>query len=319
MRILKRALGAVISLALCASVSAIAAEPVFVTVNGNKLAVLDQGSGPAVILLHGGLGDYNGWQPQVAVLASKHRVISYSRRYANPNNLAISTSGWTIHTDVDDLNALVASLGLRQFDLIGQSAGAFVALEYALEHPTIVRKLVISEPPVHQLIRTSQEGEDAYQAFMTTIWNPAREFFREHETDKAMRIFVNGIAGEDRFDTMDPAARAANMRNARTMEAHALSTEPFPVVAKQRLQRLRVPTLIVTGAKTIRIHRLVDEELARLIPNARSVIIPDSGHGSPRENAPAFNAAMIGFLDEPAASTIDSASAIAVHTERIDR
>jgi pimeloyl-ACP methyl ester carboxylesterase len=118
--------------------------------------------------------------------------------------------------------------------------------------------------------------------------------------DKAMRIFVNGIAGEDRFDAMAPDARAANMRNARTMEAHALSDEPFPAIAKQRLQRLRVPTLIVTGAKTIRIHRLVDEELARLIPNARSVIIPDSGHGSPRENAPAFNAAMIGFLDEPA-------------------
>ncbi len=47
---------------------------------------------------------------------------------------------------------------------------------------------------------------------------------------------------------------------------------------------------------TITIHRLVNAELARLLPRAQSVTIPNAGHGSPRENPEAFNAAVLAFL-----------------------
>jgi pimeloyl-ACP methyl ester carboxylesterase len=57
-----------------------------------------------------------------------------------------------------------------------------------------------------------------------------------------------------------------------------------------------MPILIVTGANTIAIHRLVNEELARLLPHAQRAEIPDTGHGSPRENPEAFNGAVLQFL-----------------------
>ena len=79
-------------------------------------------------------------------------------------------------------------------------------------------------------------------------------------------------------------------------QALALSSDPFPVLAREAIRRLRVPTLVVTGQNTIEVHRLVDEELTRLLPNVESMTIPNAGHASPRENSSAFNEAVLVFL-----------------------
>lgn len=80
------------------------------------------------------------------------------------------------------------------------------------------------------------------------------------------------------------------------MRALALSADPFAGVTSEELRQLRIPTLIITGAKTIPLHKLVNEELAKLIPRAQQVTIPDAGHGSPRDNPAAYNQAVSAFL-----------------------
>ena len=57
-----------------------------------------------------------------------------------------------------------------------------------------------------------------------------------------------------------------------------------------------MPILIITGENTIRIHKLVNDELARLLPKAERATIPKAGHGSARENPQAFNDAVLIFL-----------------------
>jgi pimeloyl-ACP methyl ester carboxylesterase len=58
-----------------------------------------------------------------------------------------------------------------------------------------------------------------------------------------------------------------------------------------------MPVLIVSGENTIPLHKFVNGELARLLPNAPRVSIPGAGHGSARENPEAFNNAVERFLD----------------------
>ena len=70
----------------------------------------------------------------------------------------------------------------------------------------------------------------------------------------------------------------------------------FPPLSKEKVKRLSIPILIVTGEHTIMIHRLVNEELARLLPHAAQTIIPQAGHGATRENPQAFNEAVLHFL-----------------------
>lgn len=275
---------------------AAAAEPIRTHVHGADLSYIEQGSGAPVILLHGGMGDYSSWQPQLEPFARHFRVIAYSRRYSFPNDNPLAPKTYSPWTDVEDLAALIRKLGLHDVRLAGQSAGAFVALAFAVKHPEMVHSLVLSEPPAHQLIRGTAEGETAYQDFMAAVMTPAARSFRNGDVQGAMKVFVNGMAVTNRFDSLLPEARADAMRNARSIEALCSSADPFPVISRAQLSQLRIPALIVTGANTIRIHKLVNGELSWLLPNAKSVTIPGAGHGSPRENSPAFNEAVLGFF-----------------------
>jgi pimeloyl-ACP methyl ester carboxylesterase len=110
-----------------------------------------------------------------------------------------------------------------------------------------------------------------------------------------MSILQKGISGVS-LDSAPPERRAALMRNARSFKALTLSTDPFPKLTKAEIKRLRIPTLIITGEATITIHKLVNEELARLLPHAASALIPKAGHASIRENPLAFNRAVFEFL-----------------------
>jgi pimeloyl-ACP methyl ester carboxylesterase len=160
----------------------------------------------------------------------------------------------------------------------------------------MVRSLVLAEPPVHQWVRDTPEGERSYKEFMTTIEEPAREAFKAGDDKAAMRFFVDGIIGPHRFEALSPEALAVVMQNSRFFKANTLCADPFPNLSKDKVKRLRVPVLIITGEHTIKIHRLVNEELARLLPKAEQKTIPNAGHGSPRENPQAFIEAVLKFL-----------------------
>ena len=111
-----------------------------------------------------------------------------------------------------------------------------------------------------------------------------------------MRILVDGFGGAGRFDALAPANRAVAMQNARFFKVATASANPFPDIAKDDVRRLRMPILIVTGENTMRLHKFVNDELARLLPAAARVTIPGAGHGSPRENPVVFNEAVATFL-----------------------
>jgi pimeloyl-ACP methyl ester carboxylesterase len=160
----------------------------------------------------------------------------------------------------------------------------------------MVLSLVLAEPPVHQWVRDTPDGSAAYRQFMATIQEPARAAFKAGDDQGAMRFFVDGLMGTGRFDNLPPEGLAAVMQNCRFFKANTLSSDPYPNLSKDKVKRLRIPILIITGENTIRIHKLVNEELARLQPKAERAIIPKAGHGSPRENPQAFNEAVLKFL-----------------------
>ena len=283
-------------LLLCIQTIGQSVQPTKIRVNGIELHYIEQGQGEPLILLHGGQGDYRSWEPQMKVLSPQFRVISYSRRYHYPNNNPLTANYHSAYTEADDLAALIRKLRLGRVHLIGTSIGAFTALALAVNHPEMVRSLVLAEPPVHEWVKDSPNGAAAYQEFMTTIWEPATEAFKTGDDQGAMRILVDGLGGKGRFDKLPPEARAAAMQNSRFFKANTLSSDPFPNLSKDKVRRLRIPVLIITGENTITIHKLVNEELARLLPKAEQATIPKAGHFSPRENPQAFNEAVLKFF-----------------------
>src|SRR3954454_22995469 len=86
------------------------------------------------------------------------------------------------------------------------------------------------------------------------------------------------------------------------------STSPAAIAAAQRglaarpdmssfLPQIRVPTLVVVGAKDVISPPTEMEAIAKAIPNAEFVMIPDSGHMTTMENPAAVNRAMVQFIE----------------------
>lgn len=281
---------------LCGQAIGQTAQPTKISVRGVELHYIEQGQGEPLILLHGGQGDYRSWEPQMKVLSSRYRVISYSRRYNYPNNNPLTAKNHSAYVEAADLAEFIRKLKLGRVHLVGTSMGALTALVLTIKNPTMVRSLVLAEPPLHQWVKDSPNGAAIYREFMTTIWQPATAAFKAGDDQGAMRILVNGFAGTGRFDTLPPEGRAVAMQNSRFFKAVTVYSDPAPYFSKEKVQRLRVPVLLVTGENTIKLTKFIYEELARLLPRAECAILPNAGHGSARENPAAFNEAVLKFL-----------------------
>ena len=123
----------------------------FVEVGGTRLHILEQGSGPPLVLVHGlGAQLKNFTYALVAQLAPHFRVICVDRPgcgySARPEHVPSSLRG-----QADTIAALIASLGLGKPLIVGHSYGGTVALALALDHPETVGGLALIAPLTHSL------------------------------------------------------------------------------------------------------------------------------------------------------------------------
>jgi pimeloyl-ACP methyl ester carboxylesterase len=272
-------------------------RPTRIRVGDIELHFIERGTGAPLVLLHGGQADYRAWPRQVEAFAPRYRVISYSRRYHYPNANTPTATDHSALVDADDLAGLIRQLRLPPAHLVGTSYGAFTALALATRQPALVRSLVLAEPPIHRWVETDSRGAALYNAFRTGVMAPAAAAFAAGDRAGAMRIFIDAFDGAGTFDGLPAERRAAVLQNAGFFRALTASSDPFPNLSKDVVRLLRVPVLIVRGAETDELHRLVTEELGRVLPRAERTIIPNAGHGSQRQNPEAFNRAVSAFLD----------------------
>lgn len=114
-------------------------------VSGGELYYEAQGEGQPVILLHAGGMDSRMWDAQFNYLSQQFRVVRYDQRGFGRSPKSDQPSN-----PVDDLYQLMRQLGMKRARLVGLSMGAGVALNFALEYPEMVEKLVLvsmSGPP----------------------------------------------------------------------------------------------------------------------------------------------------------------------------
>jgi pimeloyl-ACP methyl ester carboxylesterase len=263
-----------------------------VSVRGVDLAYTETGKGEPLILLHGGQADYRSWLPHLPALSERFRVIAYSRRYNYPNDNPIVGNDHSAFVEADDLAAFIEKLGLKRVHLVGTSIGAYTALIVAVKHPKLVASLVLAEPNIHAWVQDTPE----FRKFMSDAWLPAAAAFRAGSDRDAMRYLVDIFGGSGTFDRMTPEAAKIAMQNSRFFKATTLSKDHSPDITREKVRRLRIPILIVSGENTFPMAKLIVKELERVLPGADRIVIPNAGHGSPRQNPAAFAEAVLNFL-----------------------
>lgn len=219
-------------------------------VNGIDLFERRTGSGPPVVVLHGGPGAHHDYLlPGFDALGRGHELIYYDQRGGGRSPVSRDVPvGWREH--VADLEALREHWGLDRLTLAGYSWGGLLALLYAIEHPQRVARLALVSPaPAWRAAR--EEYERRFQArTLTPELQAARQALRtsglreKDPTAHAARLFELAVAGYFH----DPA-RATALTPFRITERtrvevwHSLGAFDL----RPALRSLRLPALILHG------------------------------------------------------------------------
>lgn len=263
---------------------------------GVTLHYVERGSGTPVVFIHGGGRDYRYWDKQIESFAKNYRVVAYSRRYAPPNDNVTIDPRYSAIVDADDLAALVDRLDLPAAHFVGASIGGVAALFLTLRRPELVRTLVLAEPPILRWALDLPGGKPMFERFVNEAFRPAGEAFRAGEPERAMALLTNAFLGAGTFGRFSEPLRRRVMRASRDWAAQTMSASPFPDLSREAVRAIAAPTLLLSGARTIPIHALVDAELERLLPSCERIVIPDASHDLWADQPERCRAATLEFL-----------------------
>ena len=250
----------------------------WVDVDGARLWYQDGGgTGVPIVLLHASTGSAASWRYQQARFSKEgYRVIAYSRRghyRSTRTDSAAKVSG------AADLLQLSTKLKLPPFHLVGLASGGFVAMDFALSHPQRLRSLVIASS-------LSGIDEPEFVAVVRRLLTP--EF----------------MALPHHIKELGPSYRALNAKGTeRWIELEKMASEGTTAlppkdnfISWKALQRLRPPTMFLTGDAYLYMPPAFFTMIKRHLPRARYVVLGGAGHATPWEQPQTFNAALLSFL-----------------------
>ena len=250
-----------------------------VEVNGARLWYDEAGSGPALLLLHGGLGDSGLWEPVVPLLAERFRVIRTDLRFFGRSTGPAAEWSW-----IDDVIGVLDELGIERAALAGLSLGGRLAIEIALEHPERIAALALVAPGLagHPAAPYTEEQEARYDA---------AEAEGDFDAMLAVDLEVWAPLGADE--------RIARLWFA-TPDANPLPGDigprrPDGPPANERLGELSLPTLVVTVSHDPEGFREIGPLIAAAAPNARHVEL-DSDHYVTLREPELVAATLVDFL-----------------------
>ncbi len=249
----------------------------------------EQGSGPAVILIHGHGADRRLWEHQAPALArAGYRAIRYDVR--GHGRSSIPLSGYTWEEYSADLKALLDQLAIARAHLVGLSMGGGIALQFALDHRSRVLSLVLVDSALPGF-GYSKEMESAVEELRQAVRRegPRKAFERlwlAHPMFDGIRRFPERFALLREMALSYPAADYLEDAEYAPPERQFVD----------RLSEVSAPTLVVVGELDIPDFQLIADVLAENIPGAEKRVVPDTGHVPPLEQPEQMNRLLLDFL-----------------------
>ncbi|HKZ05723.1 MAG TPA: alpha/beta hydrolase [Methylomirabilota bacterium] len=263
-------------------------------VDGINLFYEEFGEGVPLVFVHEFAGDYQSWHLQVRFFSRRYRTIAYNARGYPPSDVPTDPAAYSQDRAVEDIRGLLDALGIRKAHICGLSMGGYATLHFGIRHPERALSIVVAGAGYG-----SVPGE--------------RERFRKDVEETARRFVDDGIVAVADFYTKGPTRVQLMDKDpkgwrelydqfvAQSAQGHALTmrgvqmTRPSVYELENDLERLEVPTLIVTGDE--------DEPclepalyLKRKIRSSGLLVLPKSGHTINLEEPEAFNRGVLDFL-----------------------
>ncbi|MDZ4345751.1 MAG: alpha/beta hydrolase [Candidatus Binatia bacterium] len=239
------------------------------------------GNGVPVMLLHANTGNADSWQYNIpGFVDAGYRVITFDRRgwgrsTANP------ATGLQPGTIAEDVHALVEHLKLDRFHLVAVAGGGFAAYDYVLWHPERLRSLVIAASGGAITDEETRKLREKTTLPGFSSW-PAE--FRE----VSMGYMATSPESLKKWLEIHHNSR----------QQGALVQPQRTTITYQKLETIRVPTLLMPGDQDLQTPPWVMRRQLAHIPHAKLIVLPEAAHSINWEQPDAFNRNVLEFIKD---------------------
>lgn len=234
-------------------------------------------SAPALLLTHGFAASSAMFKANLPALTAGNRVVTWDIRGHGGSDYPADEASYSAATATGDMAAILDHLGINSAILGGHSLGGYLSLDFALRFPDRVSGLILIDtgpgfrnPDARGSWNATADGSaDAFSQRGLSALGGSSELHGQLHRD------ATGLAMAARFLL-------------KQYDSHVLDS----------LHTISVPALVVVGANDRRFIPAA-EHMARKMPDARLVVIPDAGHAPNVDQPAVFGAQVRAFLDEP--------------------
>ena len=238
------------------------------------------GSGHPLLLLHGALVSRAMWHPQLEAFSRYYQVITCD--LPAPGDSGSVPGEYTVAEIAQQVLALLNELQIGHLHLCGHSLGGMVAQHLAATQPQRVDKLVLAE--------TAFGTRNSFlERILTAIARPLLRL-------SPQQFLI--AASARRYGSLNHEVAEFIEREMRAYDHHTsvrVMSAAFGFAGKAALANIKAPTLILVASDNKQTH-VQGRQLARLLPDARLVIVPQAHHLLNLDNPEVFNDVVLNFL-----------------------
>jgi pimeloyl-ACP methyl ester carboxylesterase len=250
-----------------------------------------QGDVP-LVFLHHFTAVLDDWDPRVidGIAATRH-VIMFDNRGVGASSGSVPH---TIDEMAADAVAFIRALGHEKVDLLGFSLGGGVAQVITLEHPELVRRVILAGTGPRGgggIEKMPWIAGSAYTKAALTLRDPRHFlFFNRNASGKRAASEYMARLKERTADRDKRISMQARVAQLKAIREAGLGTP-------HDLSQITHPVLVANGDNDVMVASSHSTDLASRIPNARLTIYPDSGHGGIFQHHREFVPAVLQFLE----------------------
>lgn len=246
--------------------------------DGTHIAYTTVGAGPVVVLVDGAMcyRAFGPMTPLSALLAADFTVVTYDRRGRGESG---DRQPFAVQREVEDIAAVINAVGGSAF-VYGVSSGAALALEAALQLPSMIQKLALYEPPYN----ADPAEFPAWRAYVTEL----EQAITEQRFSDAPALFMTFVGM--------PPEQLAGMRQSPIWPAFesiaptlaydaAVLGRENRAAPLDRVKDIAMPTLVMNGDSSYPFMHETAAALAQHIPHARHRVLAGQTHDLPAEVA----------------------------------
>jgi epoxide hydrolase 4 len=279
----------------------------FAQTNGINMHVVETGTGPPVLFLHGFPEHWRAFAPMMLALATEFRCIAPDQRGYNLTDRPNGSQNYTIDILASDIAGLIEALDTGPVDIVAHDWGGLVAWHFAGQYPHLLKRLVVFNAPHPVCLQHALDNDPAQReasAYAAQFASPSAHLTLATQGPAALwTTFFGADAAKGWLTPADKDAILTAWAKEGAWEAMlnwyraaGFDYTGSPAAPRTTPPLIDAPALLVWGGRDTLFAPSVLQGLTKIAPHCQVHIVPEGGHSLFREDRAACVALVRDFL-----------------------